>query len=86
MWNKGTKAEPVTGDHLLFSFLTSNPNNILGVYHDRMPAIVPDMASPKAWLTAPSKTVHEFQKPLDDNQLMMMSDPSEFLPQQGTRL
>lgn len=75
---RGTKADPVTGDHLVYSFLTSNPNNLLGVYHDRMPAILPDRDTQEAWLKAPSNTVHEFQKPLADDKLVIVSDPAEY--------
>lgn len=86
---RGTKAEPVTGDHLVFSFLTSNPNNLLGVYHDRMPAILPDKETQAAWLSAPANTVHEFQKPVDDDRLVIVSDPAEYAkrsPEQPTLL
>lgn len=86
---RGTKAEPLTGDHLVFSFLTSNPNNLLGVYHDRMPAILPDKETQAAWLSAPANTVHEFQKPVDDDRLVIVSDPAEYAkrsPEQPTLL
>jgi hypothetical protein len=30
---RGTKSSPVTGDHLLYSILTTNPNGIVGPIH-----------------------------------------------------
>lgn len=69
---RGTKAEPVTGDHLLFSFLTSNPNQLVGRVHDRMPAILADRAAQEAWLTAPQEKVKEFQQPAPEDFLEML--------------
>jgi putative SOS response-associated peptidase YedK len=76
---RGTKKEPVTGDHLVFSLLTSEPNTVLGHYHDRMPAILPDRAAQEAWLQAPANAVGDFQKPLADDRLDILSDRSDFI-------
>ena len=75
---RGTKADPVTGDHLVFSLVTSDPNNRIAQFHDRMPTILPDRASQAAWLTAPAKAVPAFQKPVADEQLVILSDLAEF--------
>jgi putative SOS response-associated peptidase YedK len=38
---RGKKADPVEGEHLLYSFLTSQPNGIMGPIHPKaMPVIL----------------------------------------------
>jgi hypothetical protein len=38
---RGTKAEPAEGEHLLYPFLTSEPNGIVGPIHPKvMPVIL----------------------------------------------
>lgn len=76
---RGTKADPVSGEHLLFSLLTSDPNEVIGRYHDRMPVILPDAESQQAWLTAPASSVGDFQKPLASDKLVILSDPAELV-------
>ncbi len=74
---RGPKAEQVTGDHLVFSFLTSEPNKVVGRIHDRMPAILPDQAAQEAWLTAPASAAKSFQKPVDDDWLVRLDPQTE---------
>jgi putative SOS response-associated peptidase YedK len=38
---RGTKADPVEGEHLLYSFLTSEPKDVVGPIHPKaMPVIL----------------------------------------------
>jgi SOS response associated peptidase (SRAP) len=51
---RGTKAEPVEGEHLLYSFLTSEPNGIVGPIHPKaMPVILTTPEEYETWLSAP---------------------------------
>lgn len=69
---RGTKADQVTGDHLVFSFLTSAPNKVVGRIHDRMPAILTDRAAQDAWLNSPASDAKTFQRPVDDDWLVRL--------------
>ncbi|MET0183806.1 MAG: SOS response-associated peptidase family protein, partial [Caulobacterales bacterium] len=51
---RGTKKAPVDGEHLLFAFLTTEPNDIVGPIHAKaMPVILAGEAAQRAWLEAP---------------------------------
>jgi putative SOS response-associated peptidase YedK len=44
----------VTGEHLLFGFLTTEPNAEVGLIHPKaMPLILTKPAEMDAWMTAP---------------------------------
>jgi putative SOS response-associated peptidase YedK len=60
---RGTKANPVEGDHLLFSFLTTDPNDIVRPIHAKaMPVILtePDWG---IWLGADTRAALALQRP-----------------------
>lgn len=71
---RGTKADPVEGEHKLFSFLTTEPNAIVGPIHPKaMPVILPP-EDWEMWLTAPVEEALQLQRPaLDD--LMALTNP-----------
>ena len=71
---RGTKAEPVTGDHLLFSFLTSKPNSEVKAHHDRMPVILANREAQIKWLRAPSEAVKSFKNPAPVGHLVILPD------------
>jgi putative SOS response-associated peptidase YedK len=51
---RGTKAEPLTGEHLLFGFLTTEPNAEVRPIHPKaMPVILTAAAEMDVWMTAP---------------------------------
>jgi putative SOS response-associated peptidase YedK len=51
---RGTKAAPAEGEHLLFSFLTMDANDVVRPLHAKaMPVILTDEAEWQRWLTAP---------------------------------
>lgn len=60
---RGTKANPVDGEHMLFAFLTCQPNAVVKPIHPKaMPVIVP-RESWDAWLTAPVDEALDMQRP-----------------------
>lgn len=64
---RGSKADPVAGEHKLFSFLTTEPNSIVRPIHEKaMPVILtPDKW--QTWLTTADPIA--MQLPLHDDQL-----------------
>jgi putative SOS response-associated peptidase YedK len=71
---RGTKAKPVDGNHLLFSFLTTEPNAEVGAVHERaMPVCLPTEADREAWMTAPSEEALSLQKPARDGTLKVVA-------------
>lgn len=74
-WNgeRGPKRAPVTGDHLLFAFLTTAPNAIVAPYHDKaMPVILIGDDAQQAWLSAPVAAVPALASPLADEALQVV--------------
>jgi putative SOS response-associated peptidase YedK len=64
---RGTKANPESGQHLLFSFLTCDPNGVVAPVHAKaMPVILPDAVAQRTWLEAPVEEVESLARPLDD--------------------
>lgn len=69
---RGTKREPVEGDHLLFSFLISQPNDIVRPIHAKaMPVILTTEAEWETWLTAPTEITLKLQRPLPEGLIQL---------------
>jgi len=70
--DRGPKSKPVSGPHLLFSFLTCEPNAIVEPIHPKaMPVIVaPEDA--QTWLTAPPAEALKLQKPAPDDAIVLL--------------
>ncbi|WP_425488241.1 hypothetical protein [Microvirga mediterraneensis] len=72
---RGTKAEPVEGEHLLCSFLTSEPNAVVAPAHSKaMPVILTTPEEYATWLTAPVEEALKLQRPLPDDMLHRMAE------------
>lgn len=62
---RGTKNDPVTGEHLLFSFLMAESNDDVRPIHAKaMPAILTTADDCERWLTAPVEDAIKLQRPL----------------------
>jgi putative SOS response-associated peptidase YedK len=70
--DRGPKSRPVSGPHMIFAFLTTEPNAVVAPIHPKaMPVIVaPEDAG--TWLTAPAPDALELQKPAPDDMLALL--------------
>ena len=72
---RGTKADPVEGEHLLYSFLTSEPNGVVGPIHPKaMPVILTTPEEYETWLMAPAEEALKLQRPLPDDMLEIVAE------------
>jgi putative SOS response-associated peptidase YedK len=80
---RGTKAEPAEGEHLLYSFLTSEPNGVVEAIHPKaMPVILTTPEEYESWLSAPADEALR-QRPLPDDMLEIVAEGSRSDPPQG---
>jgi putative SOS response-associated peptidase YedK len=71
---RGTKANPVEGEHQLFGFLTTESNAEVGAIHPKaMPVILTQSNEIEAWLTLPTADALKLQKPLPDGALKIVA-------------
>ena len=71
---RGTKSDPVEGEHLLYSFLTCDPNGIVKPIHSKaMPVLLTTRAECEKWLSADGSDALELQRPLADNKLHIVA-------------
>jgi putative SOS response-associated peptidase YedK len=71
---RGTKADPFEGDHLLYSFLTTDPNEVVKTVHSKaMPVILTTAKEWETWLTASMADALKLQRPLQDNLLKIVA-------------
>jgi putative SOS response-associated peptidase YedK len=67
---RGTKKNPVEGKHLLFGFLTTEPNAVVKPVHSKaMPVILTTAEDRERWLMAPVEDALKLQRPLPDELL-----------------
>jgi putative SOS response-associated peptidase YedK len=76
---RGTKANPVEGEHQLFGFLTTNANAEVGAVHPKaMPVILTTETEIEHWMTAPAEEALKLQRPLQDGSLkIVMTEEKE---------
>jgi putative SOS response-associated peptidase YedK len=76
MWHgtRGTKANPIEGEHQLFGFLTTEPNDVVGTIHPKaMPVILTTEAEIEQWMTTPVEEAPKLQLPLPDGTLKIVA-------------
>ncbi len=80
-WERRRLAEPVEGEHLLYSFLTSEPNGIVGpIYPKAMPVILTTPEEYDIWLSAPADEALRLQRPLPNDMLKIVAEGSKSDP------
>jgi putative SOS response-associated peptidase YedK len=71
---RGTKKEPVEGQHRLYAFLTTEANGVVEPIHSKaMPAILTTVDECEAWLSAPLEEALKLQRPLPDDALRIVA-------------
>lgn len=71
---RGTKSDPVEGEHLLYAFLTCEPNEVVRPIHSKaMPVILANEDECRAWMEAPVEAVPTVARPLDDEKLELLA-------------
>jgi putative SOS response-associated peptidase YedK len=69
------KADPVEGEHLLYSLLTSEPNGVVGPIHPKaMPVILTMPEEYDVWLNAPTEETLKPQRRRPDNMLQIVAE------------
>lgn len=71
---RGTTVSPVEGEHQLFGFLTTDPNDVVAPIHPRaMPVTLMTPAEIETWTTAPAEEALRLRRPLPDGQLAIVA-------------
>jgi putative SOS response-associated peptidase YedK len=71
---RGTKAAPAEGEHLLFSFLTCEPNDVVRPVHGKaMPVMLTTAAEWDLWLEGQTADALTLQRPLPADMLAIVA-------------
>ena len=70
--DRGPKSKPVAGPHRLFSFLTCEPNGVVAPIHPKAMPVALSPAEAHTWLTAWPAEALALQKPLADDELVLL--------------
>jgi putative SOS response-associated peptidase YedK len=70
--DRGPKSKPVAGPHRIFAFLTCEPNGVVAPIHPKAMPVVLSPAEAQVWLTAAPAEALALQKPLADEELVLL--------------
>lgn len=76
--HRGTKANPADGDHLLYSFLTTSPNSVVGPVHPKaMPVLLLDREARETWMEGSIEEALALQGPAPDDAIEIVANGSK---------
>ena len=87
-WHGVRRVKDGPGDFELFGFLTTKPNALIAPIHEKaMPVILTTHGETETWLVAPWSEAKGLQRPLTDDQLIIVPKPATQIkfPQVATR-
>jgi putative SOS response-associated peptidase YedK len=70
--DRGPKSNPVAGPHLIFSFLTTEPNEVVAPIHPKAMPVVLVPEDVQTWLMAPIAEALELQRPAPNDALELL--------------
>jgi putative SOS response-associated peptidase YedK len=70
--DRGPKSKPVAGPHQIFSFLTCEPNSVIEPIHAKAMPVILRPGEAQAWLTAEPGEALKLQRPLPDDDLVVL--------------
>jgi putative SOS response-associated peptidase YedK len=72
---RGTKKDPLAGDHLLYTFLTTFPNALVKPVHSKAMPVILSWDDGEVWLNEPMQEAIKLQKPAPDDALVIVERP-----------
>ena len=71
---RGTKTKPVAGEHLLFSFLTTDAKVVVAPVRPKtMPVLLLDELARETWLHGTAEAAFELRRPAPDDALRIVA-------------
>ncbi|MDW6026403.1 SOS response-associated peptidase [Mesorhizobium sp. BAC0120] len=85
-WQGIRRVKDGPGDHQVYGILTTRPNAIVAPIHAKaMPVILTTQEEVETWLSAPWSEARDLQRPLPDDQLVIVPKPSTQLLLKATK-